>query len=183
MQRLVRVARHDHRVAGAREGQQQRVHAAGRPVDEKPAAFAAPGFGGQTLGGLHEVGRLAHVLDPAGHRDVDAEQRHAEDLAHRFGRALALLVARRVELGVAARAIAQDRVGVGGRPLVLARRAAGSVGGGRLRVRLVGRSHCGSPGVMATRSGVSVYQPCGASPPGHRRFTGWSPSLTGGVPS
>ena len=129
LHRLVRVARQDDAVAGARQREQQGVQAAGRAVHEEEAALAAPGLGGQVFGGAHQRRRLARVLDPAGHGDVDGEQGGAEGLAHDRRRALAELVARRVEGHDAALAVAEQRVDVGGGRLVAVSAAAFSMPG------------------------------------------------------
>ena len=114
LHRLVGVARQDDAVARPRQGEQQGVDAAGRAVHQEEAALAAPGLGGQVLGGAHQRRRFARVLDSAGVGQVDGQQGGAEDLAHDRRRTLAELVTGRVEGQHAPRAIAEQGIDVGG---------------------------------------------------------------------
>ena len=118
-QGLVGVARHDHGVAGSGEAEDQRVHPAGRAVDEEVTAVGAPGLGGVLLGEVDQAGGLARVLDGAGHGEVDLEAGRAEQLAELGRRSLAQLVAGGVEGREAAATVGEDGVEVRGLLLVV----------------------------------------------------------------
>ena len=67
------------------------------PLTRNQAAVRAPGLGGVVFGEADEMGGLARVLHAAGHGDVDAQARLAEQLPQPARGAFAVLVPGGVE--------------------------------------------------------------------------------------
>ena len=119
LHRLVGVARQDHAVAGSGQGEQQRVDAAGRAVDQKAAALAAPGRGGQRLRPVRTRAVDSRVSSTPPAMATSTASRASPKTSRMICRsALAELVAGRVEGHDTLRAIAQQGIDVGSRRLV-----------------------------------------------------------------
>ena len=117
-QRLVRVARYDQRLVRPSEEERQRMHAAGRSVDQEPRLVPAVRLGGEPLGLADVAGGLARVLYARLRHGVGLQGARADRLDEPLRSPLADLVAGRVEGDEPQLAIPDDGVDVRGLVLV-----------------------------------------------------------------
>ena len=97
--RLVRVGRHQHRLAGSRHRRQDRMQALGRTSGGEAGEVRAPGLRRELVRGLDGLQGLCPVVQTLGSQHVGGEGGAAEQLAHRSRRRSAGPVSRRPEVG------------------------------------------------------------------------------------